>query len=142
MTTETQTKTSAPYIRDGFFMTRLVNPLMRRLRLGTILAVRGRRTGRTIEVPLGMPFELDGERYLVAGRGNTNWARNLRAAGKGALRSHGRLEEFRAIELTGLEQARIVAEYRRKLGRTVEGMFRQIPNPADHPVFRVEISNP
>lgn len=131
-------RSSAPYVRDGFIMTRLVNPLMTSFSLGTILIVKGRKTGKTIKVPLGIPFELEGKRYLVAGRGNTNWARNLRAAGGGAIRSHGHTEEFKAIELTGRDQERVVAEYRKKMGRVVDGMFKQIPSPADHPVFLIQ----
>ena len=127
----------APYVRDGFIMTRIVNPVVASLHLGTILMVKGRKTGRTIEIPLGAPLELEGERYLVAGRGNTNWARNLRAAGSGALRSHGHVEDFQAIELTGADRDRIILAYRKRLGRLVEGMFRQIPDPADHPVFLI-----
>ena len=33
---------------------------------------------------------------------------------------------------------RIVAAYRVVQGRTVATFFTQIPDPADHPVFRVE----
>ena len=127
----------APYVRDGFIMSRLVNPVVTFLHLGTTLIVKGRKTGRTLQVPLGAPLEFEGQRYLVAGRGNTNWARNLRSAGMGALRGHGRIEEFQAIELTGSDRERVVAEYRKRLGRVVEGMFKQIPNPADHPVFLI-----
>ena len=134
--------TPAPYVRDGFVMTRLVNPVVTFLHVGTTLIVKGRRTGKTLQIPLGVPLELDGNRYLVAGRGNTNWARNLRAAGEGALRSHGHVEEFQAIELTGVERERVIAEYRKRLGRVVEGMFKQIPDPQDHPVFLIRPRRP
>ena len=129
--------TPAPYVRDGFVMTRLVNPVVAYLHLGTTLIVKGRKTGKTHQIPLGVPLELDGKRYLVAGRGNTHWARNLRAAGGGALRSHGQVEEFEAIELKGVERERGIAEYRKRLGRVVEGMFKQIPDAEDHPVFLI-----
>ena len=45
---------------------------------------------------------------------------------------------FRAVEIEGAERDRIVAAYREKQGRTVDGFFRELPAPADHPVFRVE----
>lgn len=131
-----------PYVRDSLIMLRVVNPLVRFLRLGTTLIVKGRKTGKTIEIPLGTPLEFEGKRYLVAGRGTTNWVRNLRASGGGGLRSHGHVEDFQAIELTGLEQERIVAEYRNRLGHVVDGMFEQIPNPADHPVFLIQPAHP
>ncbi|MFS0896168.1 nitroreductase/quinone reductase family protein [Mycolicibacterium litorale] len=45
------------------------------------LRVRGRKTGqpRTVVVNL---MSVDGRRYLVSPRGNTQWARNARAAGE------------------------------------------------------------
>ena len=44
-----------------------------------ILEVRGRKSGRTISLPVDL-LELDGRRYLVCARGNSNWVRNARAA--------------------------------------------------------------
>ena len=50
-----------------------------------VLAVRGRKSGELRTVPVNL-LELDGQRYLVAPRGNTQWVRNARAAGGGQLR--------------------------------------------------------
>jgi deazaflavin-dependent oxidoreductase (nitroreductase family) len=127
-----------PYVRPGFLMTHVVNPINRRLGLSTMLIVPGRRTGELRTTPIGRPFEFADRRYLVSGRGQTQWARNLRAAGACRLRSHGSTESLRAIEVGDAERERVVAAYRRKLGRSVDGYFRQIPDPADHPVFRLE----
>src|SRR4029077_109210 len=49
-----------------------------------VLEVRGRRSGRTISLPVD-PIDLDGRRYLVCARGDANWVRNARAAGEVAL---------------------------------------------------------
>src|SRR5215470_18003236 len=46
-----------------------------------VLEVRGRKTGKTISLPVD-PLDLDGRRYLVCARGNSNWVRNARAAGE------------------------------------------------------------
>ncbi len=127
-----------PYIRPGSLLRRLVSPIVVRLGVATTLIVRGRTTGKLLKVPLGAPLELDGTRNLVSGRGNTHWVRNLRAAGEAALRAHGRTERFRAVELDGAERERIVAAYRAMLGRSLDGYFAEIPNPADHPVFRID----
>jgi deazaflavin-dependent oxidoreductase (nitroreductase family) len=126
------------YVRSGFVMAHLVNPIVQRLGGTLVLIVAGRQTGQPRSVPLGRPFEDDGIRYLVAGGGETQWVRNLRAAGRGQLRFHGVTTPFRAVEIEGPERDRIVAAYRAKQGRTVEAFFRQLPEPADHPVFRVE----
>ena len=132
------TTSTRPYIRPGAFMTHVANPIVRRLGLYPTLVVRGRTSGRTLTVPMGAPIELDGQRYLVSGRGSTQWVRNLRAARRAEFRIHGRSEPFRPTELDGADRARIVAAYRRKLGHSVDGYFRQIPDPADHPVFRMD----
>jgi len=44
-----------------------------------VLYVRGRKSGEWRSNPVN-PLTVDGTRYLVAPRGNTQWVRNLRAA--------------------------------------------------------------
>jgi deazaflavin-dependent oxidoreductase (nitroreductase family) len=119
-------------------MTHVANPVNRRLGVFPTLTVRGRRSGRSITVPLGEPLTFEGSRYLVSGRGETHWVRNLRAAGEGEMRIHGRPEAFRAIEIAGPQRDRVVAAYRAKLGRSVDHYFEEIPDPSDHPVFMLE----
>jgi deazaflavin-dependent oxidoreductase (nitroreductase family) len=129
---------SQPYVRPGFLMLHVWNPVTRRLGLFPTLTVRGRKSGRPITVPLGEPLEFLGARYLVSGRGETHWVRNLRAAGAGTLRIHGRTEAFRAVEIFGQEREEAVAAYRDKLGHSVDAYFTEIPDPAAHAVFRLE----
>ena len=130
---------SGRYVRSGFVMTHLVNPIVERLGGTLVLSVPGRRTGKPTRVPLGRPFDFEGERYLVSGGGQTNWARNLRAAGRGEFRLYGVTQPFQAFEIEpGPEHDRIVAAYRQAQGRTVNAFFEQIPNPAEHVVFRVQ----
>lgn len=129
---------SRRYVRSGFLMTHVVNPIVTRLGGTLVLVVAGRQSGQPRTVPLGRPFDLDGVRYLVAGGGETHWVRNLRAAGRGELRLRGATTPFRAVEIDGPERDRIVAAYRAKQGRTVEGFFKELPASTDHPVFKVE----
>ena len=83
-------------------------------------------------------LELDGERYLVAPRGETDWVRNLRAAGSGELQYRRGVEPFTAVEVSDEEKPRVVAAYLARWGRQVRGQFEALPDPADHPVFRIE----
>ena len=46
-----------------------------------VLEVRGRRSGRTITLPVD-PIEFEGHCYLVCARGNSNWVHNARTAGE------------------------------------------------------------
>jgi deazaflavin-dependent oxidoreductase (nitroreductase family) len=126
------------YVRPTFVMAHLVNPVVARLGGTLVLVVRGRRSGQLVRVPLGRPFDLDGVRYLVSGGGETHWVRNLRAAGTGELLLHGTRTAFRAVDVDGSERDRIVAAYRAKQGQSVAPFFRALPEPRDHPVFRVE----
>jgi F420H(2)-dependent quinone reductase len=126
------------YLRPGFFIRRIANPLARLFGAATTLAVRRRRTGEWQTIPVNV-LELDGDRYLMAVRGETEWVRNLRAAGGGELRRRGRTEAFRAEEIREPDaRARIIGAYLDRWGRQVKSEFDQLPDPADHPVFRIE----
>ena len=81
------TNESVRYLRPGTFTRRVFNPLVawctRRgfsLRGSAVIEVPGRRTGQVRSTPVN-PLELDGETWLVAPRGETEWVRNVRAAG-------------------------------------------------------------
>ena len=128
---------SRPY-REPSRFTKLVNQLVARLGLTTTLAVRGRRSGqwRTNAV---LVLERQGTRYLVAPRGQTQWARNLRAVGEGELRRRGRVERFRAKEVPDEEKPALVQAYVERYGSIVRGEFQAMPDPLDHPVFRLEM---
>jgi deazaflavin-dependent oxidoreductase (nitroreductase family) len=125
------------YLKPGWLVSRVVNPLLMRLGVVPALAVRGRRSGEWRTVPVNV-LELDGQRYLVAPRGDTQWARNLRAAGRGELRGRGRAEPFQATEVLDHEKPRVIEAYLARWGKQVKRQFETLPNPADHPVFRIE----
>jgi len=71
------------YLRPGALERILGRMLVLLVRIGLVrgdfyvLEVRGRRSGRTISLPVD-PLDLDGRRYLVCARGNANWVRNRR----------------------------------------------------------------
>jgi deazaflavin-dependent oxidoreductase (nitroreductase family) len=102
------------------------------------LAVRGRKTGRWRTVPVAVLVH-GGDRYLIAPRGQTDWSRNLRAAGGGRLTRGGHTEEFDVVEVPAGERRPLIAAYLEEFGRfpTVEATFRELPEPADHPTFRI-----
>jgi deazaflavin-dependent oxidoreductase (nitroreductase family) len=64
-----------------------------------LITVRGRRSGlpRTTPVTVG---EYGGRRGLISPFGETNWARNLRAAGTATIQFGRRREQVRAVELS------------------------------------------
>ena len=127
-----------PYVRPSAFLSRVMNPITVALGGKTVLVVRGRKSGRVLKVPMDPPFECHGTRYLVSPRGETHWVRNLRAAGQADLRTGRALEHVRVVELQGPERDAVVETY----GSTITCNCRQsmdlLPDPADHPVFRIE----
>jgi hypothetical protein len=111
---------TAPYRKSGFFNNKIMNPLLVRLGLVPSLTVRGRASGRKYTMPV-WPLDYQGRRYLVAPRGNTHWARNLRAVGEGDLRLRGRAIHFKATEIPGAQRAPIVAAYLDQNGKRYGG---------------------
>jgi len=65
--------------------------------------VRGRTTGRPHSTPVDV-IEAGGHRWLVAGYGPSNWARNARAAGEVTLR-RGRSSRRYAVTEPGPSEA-------------------------------------
>ena len=51
--------------------------------------------------------------------------------------AEGRLTTYRAEEVPVGERAPIIAAYRAKAGREVDGYWKKLPADADHPVFRL-----
>jgi deazaflavin-dependent oxidoreductase (nitroreductase family) len=133
--------------------TRVFNAAVSRLtRMGIsvwgsrVLAVRGRVSGEWRTTPVN-PLTFDGERYLVAPRGNTQWVRNMRAAGGGELRVGRRAERFTATELPVEQRPRVLRAYLQRWKFEVGAFFQGVgPDAAedklleiapDHPVFRI-----
>jgi hypothetical protein len=83
-------------------------------------------------------LEVDGRRYLVAPRGETEWVRNLRAAGEGELRSRGGVERFRVTEVPDEQKPPLVQAYLDRWGSQVKDQFAALPDPSDHPVFQIK----
>ncbi|WP_033261685.1 nitroreductase family deazaflavin-dependent oxidoreductase [Amycolatopsis vancoresmycina] len=75
-----------------------------------VLTVVGRKSGEPRSVPVNL-LTVDGVRYLVAPRGETQWVRNLRAAEQGTLRVGRRVEAFTFRELADDEKPGILRAY-------------------------------
>jgi deazaflavin-dependent oxidoreductase (nitroreductase family) len=129
------------YLRPGWAISRVVNPWLMRLGIVPTLAVRGRTSGEWRTVPVNV-LEHEGQRYLVAPRGDTQWVRNLRAIGQGELRSRGRVDRFRPVEIADDAKPAIIEAYLRRWGYQVRPYFEALPNAADHPVFRIDRTTP
>ena len=123
------------YLKPPAFVSKVFNPLAMMLGIGgsTTLAVPRRRSGTTQKIPV-IPVEHGGSRYVVSTRGESQWVRNMRAAGRVELGG----KPFTATEIAVAEREPIIEAYRAKAGRTVVTYFKQLPDAADHPTFRLE----
>jgi deazaflavin-dependent oxidoreductase (nitroreductase family) len=99
-----------------------------------VLYVRGRKSGEWRSTPVN-PLSLGGKRYLVSPRGQTQWVRNMRAAGGGELRVGRRVERFTATELPDDVKPPVLREYLRRWKFEV-GMFFENVTP-DSPDSRL-----
>lgn len=137
--------TTTPTRRSGYlppspFMMHVVNPVARVCGVPTLI-VRGRTSGREISTPV-LPFRCRGGLYVIAGRGETQWVRNLRVAGRCELRVRWRRRPCRATELRGLEHDQVAADYLSTLGRRAGPFLAQLPQLSDHPIFLLEPGGP
>ncbi|MGW0591258.1 hypothetical protein [Streptosporangium sp. NPDC002607] len=66
-------------------------------------------------------------------------ALNLRVSPECRVTSRGRTEELVAEEVPEAERPPLMAAYQEKYGSmpTVSAVFTALPDPADHPVFRL-----
>lgn len=89
------------------------------------LAVKGRKSGKVQKVPVNL-LPIDGQRYLVAPRGQTQWVKNLRVAGSGELRVGRRVEQFTATELSDEEKLPVLREYLRRWAWEVKSFLDDV----------------
>jgi deazaflavin-dependent oxidoreductase (nitroreductase family) len=139
----------ATYKKPDWFTHNVMNRLIKGMaRLGIrpagaqTLAVRGRKSGEMRTNPVN-PFELDGHTYLLAPRGNTEWARNLRAAaGEGELRSGRRARRFHATEIDDSDKLPMLRLYMDKWAWEVKSFLEIDPDAPDEELRRVAPNHP
>ncbi len=87
-----------------------------------VLAVRGRKSGEWRTTPVNL-LTVDGVRYLVSPRGQTQWVRNIRVAGGGELRVGRRAEEFTVTEVADPAKPPVLRAYLKRWGWEVGRFF-------------------
>ncbi len=113
------------------------------------LRVRGRKSGEWRSTPVNL-LALEGEHYLVAPRGETQWVRNLRVAGEGELRLGRRTQVFDATELADADKVAVLRAYLKRWKAEVGVFFQGVGADASesellriapgHPVFRLRLA--
>jgi hypothetical protein len=120
------------YLKPPWFTRAIFNKIAMATGVGNsvTLTVTKRVSKQPQKIPVVVP-EVDGIKYLVSTRGETEWVKNVRADPNISLGS----TNYVASEIPVEQRGPILAVYRPLAGKVVEGYWRQLPNDADHPVF-------
>jgi deazaflavin-dependent oxidoreductase (nitroreductase family) len=98
------------------------------------LEVMGRKSGRVVSFPLVM-VTVDGQRYLASMLGdNTQWVRNVRAAGGRAVLRSGGHEDVQLEEISADQRAPILKAYL----QVASGARPHVPVDKDAPLAEFE----
>jgi len=148
----TEQPAATHYKRPDWFTRNVMNRLMNGLtRLGVsvrgsrVLEHRGRTTGKLHHTPVNL-LTIEGARYLVAPRGETQWVRNVRHAGGHLVLILGRRRQLcTATEIPVADSVPVLRDYLRRW-KFETGMFFDGVSPdstdaewaavaSRHPVF-------
>jgi len=124
------------YLKPPWFTARVFNRIAMATGISNseTLTVTKRGSGEPQHIPV-VTVEVAGTRYLVSTRGESQWVKNVRANSTVTLTNKSGAATYVAHESPTPERPPILAAYQQKAGRAVDGYFRKLPDPADHPVF-------
>ncbi|GJF13106.1 hypothetical protein NGTWS0302_03460 [Mycolicibacterium cyprinidarum] len=120
------------YLKPPWFVAKVFNRFAMATGVGhsETLTVIKRGSGQPQHIPVVIP-EVDGVKYLVSTRGESQWVKNVRADPRVTVGS----ATYLATEIPVEQRAPVLAVYKPLAGRVVEGYWRALPDDADHPVF-------
>ena len=144
----------AHYRAPGWFTRNVFNPIIAGLtRLGIsvvgsrVLRVRGRTSGEWRSVPVNL-LTFEGQRYLVAPRGETQWVKNIRKAGGGELQLGRKTEPIQVTELSNEDKPELLRAYLKRWKAETGVFFDGVSADSSeedvrriapkHPVFRIQ----
>lgn len=144
---------AAHYQQPGWFTRNVFNRAVAGLtRAGVsvagsrVLEVQGRKSGEWRRTPVNV-LTLDGVRYLVSPRGDSQWVRNIRVSGQARLVLGRRAESIAVTEIADDEKVPLLRAYLKhwkwEVGAYFGGVGPDSPDEdlrriaPDHPVFRI-----
>ncbi|MGE3073694.1 MAG: nitroreductase/quinone reductase family protein [Dehalococcoidia bacterium] len=135
---------AAEYKKPGIMVRVMNGALGLAVKLGmspqgaNLLTVRGRKSGKNMTTPVN-PMMFEGAQYLVSPRGNTHWARNIRASHEGTLRLGRKKRPIRILEelADDAKPPILLAYLDRWAGVTKDHFGIPWPNPSEADITRV-----
>lgn len=130
------------YLKPPWFVTNVFNKIAMATGISgsETLTLIARGSGAEQQIPvISVDVDLGGgmAKYLVSTRGESQWVKNLRVNPAVTLKTRTVTARFTAAEIPVDRCPPVLAAYRVKAGKQVDGYFAKLPDPADHPVFRL-----
>lgn len=102
----------------------LVGTLGLNLQGAEVLTIVGRKSGQPRSLVVN-PLEIDGERYLLSARGESNWVRNARAASEITLHRGRNRSEWLVTEVSDRDlKVHIMQAYLQRWGWQVQSFMK------------------
>lgn len=87
-----------------------------------LLQVRGRKSGKIYSTPIDL-LEINGKKFLVAPRGQTQWVRNAEVAGEVVLKKGSARHRFRLRPVPDADKPEILKTYLDRFRKEVQRYF-------------------
>jgi len=124
------------YLNQLWFNRKIINTVA--MATGAVhsetLTVIKRASKQPQRVPV-TPVDVDGVKYLVPTRGESQWVKNVRNDPNVTLTTKSGTTKYVAHETPVENRQPIIDAYTLKAGNVVTGYFSKLPDPVDHPVF-------
>lgn len=124
------------YLKPPWFTVKIFN----RIAMATgvsdseTLTVTKRGTKDPQKIPV-ITVDVGNGKYLVSTRGESQWVKNVRANPTITISNKSGITGYVAEEVPEQDRPPVLAAYREKCGKMVDGYFQSLPDEADHPVF-------
>ena len=124
------------YLKPPWFTAKVFNRIAMATGISNseTLTATKRGSGEAQHIPV-VTVDVGGTQHLVSTRGESQWVKNVRANPTVTLTTKAGAATYVAHEVPAPQRQPILTAYQKKAGRAVDGYFRKLPDPADHPVF-------
>jgi hypothetical protein len=124
------------YLKPPWFTAKIFNKVAMATGISgsETLSVTKRGSKEPQKIPV-LTIDIDGTKYLVSTRGESQWVKNVRIDPNVELTTKSGTNKYIANEVSVDKRQPILDAYKVKAGKVVEGYFAKLPDPADHPVY-------
>jgi hypothetical protein len=124
------------YLNQPWFNRKIINTIA--MATGAVhsetLTVIKRASKQPQQIPV-TPVDVDGVKYLVSTRGESQWLKNVRNDPNVTLTTKSGTTDYVVQETPVESRQPIIDAYTLKARKVVKGYFSKLPHPADNPVF-------